>query len=192
MKRLLTATAAMLAIVLASTPTVVSAQGMAAGEHRNGGLGFHNVEAPIGLRWWFAGQKVGMDLGLGFRSNPAPSYSDESLTGWTLEAGVPLVLHSWSRAHVLFRPGILYDSQQFEATSPPTAFDTQDGTRFVVTAEIEAEVFLVDNVSVSASHGLGFSSYDPPGGGSSITSVSTFGNNFTNIGFHVYFFGGSH
>ena len=192
MKRLITATATMFAIVLASPPAVVSAQEMSAGEHRNGGLGFHNVEAPIGLRWWFAGQKVGVDLGLGFRSNPAPSYSDESLTGWTLEAGVPLVLHSWSRAHVLFRPGILYDSQQFEATSPPDAFDTQDGTRFVVTAEIEAEVFLVDNVSISASHGLGFSSYDPPGGGSSITSVSTFGNNFTNIGFHVYFFGGSH
>lgn len=191
MKRLITATVVTLAILFASSPATVSAEEMPAGEHSNVGLGFHNVDAPIGLRWWLSGQKIGLDFGLGYRSTPAPSYSGESLTGWTLEAGVPIVIHSWSRAHVIFRPGMLYDSQQFEATDPPAPFDTQDGTTFVVTAEIEGEVFLVDNVSVSASHGIGFSNYDPPGAGDSSTSFSTFGNNFTNIGFHLYFLGGS-
>jgi hypothetical protein len=191
MKRLIMAATATLAILFTSPPAAVHAEEMALGEHRNGGLGFHNIEAPIGVRWWFAGQKVGVDLGLGFASTPAPSYSDEQLTGWTIEVGVPFVIQSWSRAHIIVRPGLLYDSQQFEATSPPTPFDTEDGTTFVVTGEIEAEVFLVDNFSVSASHGIGFASFDPPGGGDSITSFSTFGNNFTNIGFHVYFFGGS-
>lgn len=190
MKRLITAAAATLAILFCSPPAAVFAE-MAPAEHRNGGLGFHNIDAPIGLRWWFSGQKVGLDLGLGLRSTPAPSYSDESLTGWTVEVGVPLVIHSWSRAHVLFRPGLLYDSQQFQSTSPPTDFDTENGTTFIVTGEIEGEVYLVDNFSVSASHGIGFSSFDPPGGGDSITSFSTFGNNFTNIGFHLYFLGGS-
>lgn len=189
MKRLMTAAATMMAILFFSAPAARA--DMALGEHHNGSLGFHNVDAPIGMRWWFAGQKVGLDLGLGLRSEPAPSYSDESLTGYAFEVGVPLVMRSWERAHLLFRPGILYDSQQYESTSPPDAFDTVSGTRFALTAEIEAEVFLVENVSVSASHGIGFTSYDPPGGGSSITSISTFGNNFTNIGFHVYFFGGS-
>lgn len=190
MKRLITVAAATLAILFSSPPAAVHAE-MMSGEHMNGSLGFHNVEAPIGLRWWFSGQKVGLDVGLGFASTPAPSYSDEKLTSWTVEVGVPFVIHSWSRAHVMLRPGILYGSQQFESTSPPTPFDTADGTTFVVTGEVEAEVFLVENVSVSASHGIGFASFDPPGSGDSITSFSTFGNNFTNIGFHVYFFGGS-
>jgi hypothetical protein len=190
MRRLITAVAATLAVLFSAPPATVHAE-MAPGEHLNGGLGFHNVEAPIGVRWWFSGQRVGLDLGLGFESTPAPSYPDEKLTGWTVEVGVPFVIHSWNRAHLMIRPGILYDSQQFEATDPPDPFDTEDGTTLVVMGEIEAEVFLVDNVSVSASHGIGFSSFDPPGGGDSITSFSTFGNNFTNIGFHVYFFGGN-
>ena len=59
-------------------------------------------------------------------------------------------------------------------------------------AEPEAEVFLADNFSVSASNGIGFTNTDPGGAGSSETSFSTFGNNFTNIGFHFYFFGGGH
>ncbi len=190
MRRSITAAATILAVLFFTAPPARA--DMAAGEHSNGSLGFHNSDAPIGMRWWFAGQKVGLDLGLGLRSAPAPSYSDESLTGYAFEVGVPMVMKSWNRAHLLFRPGILYDSQQFEADSPPDAFDTVNGTRFALTAEFEAEMFLVDNVSVSASHGIGFSSIDPPGGGSSITSLSTFGNNFTNIGFHVYFFGGGH
>ena len=190
MNRLITAAAVTLAILVASSPATVSAQETTSAEHRSVGLGFHNVDAPIGLRWWLTGQKIGLDFGLGYRSTPAPSYSDESLTGWTLEAGVPIVIHDWSRAHVILRPGLLYDSQQFESTNPPAAFDTDDATTFVVTAEIEGEVFLVDNVSVSASHGIGFSNYDPPGAGDSRTSFSTFGNNFTNIGFHLYFLGG--
>lgn len=191
MKRIITSVAASLAILFCSAPAAHADQ-MSAGEHFSGSLGFHNSAAPIGTRWWFDGQKVGLDLGVGIRSDQAPSYSNEKLTGWTLEAGVPLVMRSWSRTHLLFRPGIVYESQQYEATNPPTEFDTQDATRLTLSAEIEAEIFLVDNVSMSASHGIRFSSYDPPGGGDSVTSFSTFGNNFTSIGFHVYFFGGSH
>ena len=56
-------------------------------------------------------------------------------------------------------------------------------------AEIEAEIFIVDNVSVSASHGIAFSSFNPPGPGDSESTFSTFGNNFTQVGFHVYFLG---
>jgi len=189
MKRLILAATAALAILIGSPPAAVHAE-MPVGEHLNGGVGFHSIEAPLGIRWWLAGQKVAVDVGFGFASTPAPSYSDESLTEWTIELGVPISITSWSRAHVLFRPGILYDSQQFESTSPPAAFDTEDGTTFVVLAEIEGEVFLIDNVSVSASTGLGFASFDPPGGGDSITTFSTFGNNFTNVGFHLYFLGG--
>ena len=50
--------------------------------------------------------------------------------------------------------------------------------------------FLVDNFRVSAAHGIGYRSFNPAGPGDSQTSFGSLGNNFTNIGFHVYFFGG--
>lgn len=159
-------------------------------DHPAGALGFHSVSAPLGGRWWFAGQKVALDAGLGFASTPAPSY-DEQVTGWTLDFGVPIALKSWEPVRLLFRPGILLESQEVQATSPPDPFATDDETTFVVSAELEAEVFIVKNFSVSASHGIAFSSVDPAGGGESETSFGTTGFNFTNIGFHIYFFGAS-
>jgi hypothetical protein len=188
--------AAMLAIIWAF-PTVASAQTDQTTTtyeddgpvHRNFGVGFHSVDAPLGFRWWFGGQKVGLDVGLGFRSEPAPSY-DEDLTGWALELGVPIVLKSWERVHVLFRPGFFYDSQEVEMSDPPDPFATDDRTEMRLTAELEAEVFIVDNFSVSASHGIGFFTVDPAGGGDSNSSINTLGNNFSHIGFHIYFLGG--
>lgn len=189
MRRLIPVVAATFVVLLGALPAPVQAE-MPPGEHANGGLGFHDLEAPIGLRWWLSGQKVGIDLGLGFRSLPAPSYDDENLTGWSVEVGVPLVIKSWSHMHLMFRPGILYTSQQVEATDPPDPFDTEDATTFDIAAEVEAEVFLIDHVSVSASHGIRYSSVDPAVG-EERSSWNTFGNNFTNIGFHVYFLGGA-
>ncbi|MEO5618363.1 MAG: hypothetical protein ABIS67_11365 [Candidatus Eisenbacteria bacterium] len=164
--------------------------------HFNGGLGFHSVEAPIGVRWWFAGQKVGLDLGLGYGSRPASSdgYPDENLTNYALEVGVPFVFKSWDRVHVMFRPGLLYQSSDYtisDATPPPPEpFKTESATSMTIVGEFEAEVFLANNLSVSASHGIGFTSTDPGGIADSETTFGTFGNNFTNIGFHFYFFGG--
>jgi len=197
MKRLMLMLAMVLA-VLASTAFTSTAHAQHDGgpEHFNGGLGFHSIEAPIGMRWWLAGQKVGIDLGLGFGSRPASGdgYPDENLTNFAVEAGVPIVMKSWDRVHLMFRPGVLYQSEAYtisDATPPPAEpFETENATRMTIVAEIEGEVFLADNMSVSASHGLGFTSVDPGGTASSETSFSTFGNNFTNVGFHVYFFGG--
>jgi hypothetical protein len=185
--------AAMSAAILVTLPPVTARAEMEPGEHRNGALGFHNEAAPIGVRWWTAGQKVGIDLGFGFGSDQAPLYSDEKVSNWAIEAGIPFVLHSWSRAHFIVRPGLVYTSQQVlaaGATGPPVAFDTENATTMSITGELEAEVFLVDNVSISASHGIAFNSFNPAGPGDTISSFTTFGNNFTTIGFHVYLFGG--
>jgi len=170
-------------------PTSVLAQSESLPQHRSGSLGFHNIEAPVGTRWWFGSQRIGIDLGLGLSSTPAPSY-DEDLMGFAVDVGVPIVLKSWDVVHVLFRPGFLYESDEQQTASPPDPFDSDDETSFTVTAEIEAEVFIVDNFSVSASHGIGFLSESPAGGGDSETSFGTLGNNFSHIGFHVYFLGG--
>jgi hypothetical protein len=161
--------------------------------HASIGVGFHDSSAPLGLRWWLAGQKVGIDVGLGFSSTPASIDPDEKVMGWALDLGVPLVVHSWEGAHVLFRPGILYQSQEIgfdgDSTTPGVQFETENQTNLAVQIELEAEVFLRDNVSVSASHGIAFNSFDPGFGADSQSSFGTIGHNFTNIGFHVYFLG---
>jgi hypothetical protein len=166
-----------------------SAGAQTAPVHDNGGLGFHSIDAPLGGRYWLSSQKVGVDFGLGLRSTPAPNY-DESLTGWAIELGVPIVVKSWEKVHVLFRPGFVYDSQEVEMSDPPDPFATDDTETFVLTAELEAEVFIVDNFSVSASHGLGYFNVDPAGTAESDSSWRTLGADFTHIGFHYYFFGG--
>jgi hypothetical protein len=193
MNRLIAALAVAVVAVLGVLPVAALAQTeMPLGEHPNGSLGFHTTEAPLGIRWWFPGQKVALDAGIGFGSRPAPStYPNEKLTNWALDIGVPIVAKSWSKVHLLIRPGVLYTSQQVLASSPPAPFDTNDETSLSVLGELEAEAFLADNFSVSASHGIRYTSFDPAGAGDNVTTFSTIGNNFTNVGFHVYFFGGS-
>jgi hypothetical protein len=157
------------------------------------GVGFHNFEAPLGLRWWLGGQKVAFDFGLGLNSEPAGIDPDEKETRWAIDFGVPIIWHSWESVHVIFRPGLFYESEQVGFDSDPTTagiqYDTDNATTFAVLAELEAEVFLRDNISVSASHGIAYESFSPAFGGESQSSFGTFGNNFTNIGFHVYFLG---
>jgi hypothetical protein len=182
MKKLLIAAAATLLTSLAVPPAVHADAPDA--HHGSIGLGFHNVDAPIGLRWWLGGQKVGIDLGFGYGNEEATP--DDRINHWALDVGVPFVMHSWDRAHILFRPGLLYENQEFVVTTVP--FDTDHATTMAIQAEIEAEIFIVDNVSVSASHGIAFES-DDPGPGDSQSSFTTFGNNFTQVGFHMYFLG---
>jgi hypothetical protein len=191
MKKLLIAAAATLLTSLAVTPAVHAAPPDA--QHGNIGLGFHDSAAPIGVRWWLSGQKVGVDLGFGFASEPATffGYPDEKIGHWAIDAGVPFVIHSWDRAHVILRPGLLYESQEVPVTAFPAPFDTENETTLNILGEIEAEIFIVDNVSVSASHGIAFSSFNPVGPGDTQSTFTTFGNNFTEVGFHVYFLGNS-
>jgi hypothetical protein len=190
MKRLITVIAALFLLISGRTSAQAQGSDHGGADHMHGGVGFHNTSAPIGIRWWFTGQKVALDAGVGFGSDPAPLYADEKVTNWTIDFGVPFVVRSWERVHVLLRPGFNYHSQQVVITSPPTAFNTDDETSFGLSLELEGEVFLADNVSFSASQGIEFNSLNPVGPGDSITSFNTLGRNFTEVGFHVYFLGG--
>jgi hypothetical protein len=177
----------LLAVALSPPP----ARAQAPARHLNGSLGFHHVEAPLGGRWWLSGQRIGLDGGIGFSSVPSTIYSDEKLQSWAFEFGVPIVLRSWDRVHFMVRPGLLWRTEEFVISAPPARFDTDNLSQFDLSGELEVELFLADNVSVSASHGIALSIADPPGPGGSQTSLNTLGNNFTTIGFHIYFFGGS-
>ena len=193
MKRLFLAAACSFALIALFT-TAFAAPPDA--QHARGGVGFHDVSAPLGLRWWLSGEKMGIDVGLGFSSTPSDIDPSEKESGFALDLGVPMIMHSWDAAHVIFRPGLLYQSQALGFDSDPgtpgVQFDTENQTTLTIQAELEAEVYLRDNVSVSASHGIAYSSFDPGFGADSQSSFGTIGHNFTNIGFHVYFLGGHH
>jgi hypothetical protein len=170
-------------VVLALTFSVGTAS---AQDHMKGGLGFHNVEAPLGVRWWLSSGKFAIDAGLGFGENHDPA-TDENLSHWALDIGVPISLKRWDRVDFMFRPGVLYTSQ--EEVTGVAPITTDNTTVLAVNAELEAEVFLADNVSFSAAQGFGIFSTEFAGGGSE-SNWGTTGANFTNIGFHVYLFGG--
>jgi len=155
--------------------------------HPSGALGFHRVEAPIGIRWWLNGQKIALDAGVGFGSTDLGA---ESVSNWAIDLGLPIALKTWDKVHFMVRPGILYESQEEFDPTPPPGFDTKDtGTTLTVLGELEAEVFLAENLSLSASHGIAIENTNPAFGGSSATNWQTIGENFTQVGFHVYLFG---
>lgn len=173
---------------LALLPALALAQDMPPAEHKSIGLGFHESNAPIGVRWWMSGQKVGIDLGLGYdRESAAPLFPDEHLSRFTINGGIPIVVKSWSKVHFLFRPGVSYVTQQVPDTT--ITFNTVNEKTLQITGELEAEVFLAENFSVSASEGIGYESFSPPFGAKKQNALFTLGNNFTTIGFHVYLFG---
>jgi hypothetical protein len=157
--------------------------------HKSGSIGFHQAAAPLGVRWWLAGQKVAIDLGVGFSSDPSLAYGDKHLKSFAISGGVPICVQSWSRMHVLFRPGVLYQSQQFDASAgPPAPFTTESEKTLTISGEIEAEAYLLENFSVSASTGVAYESFDPGFGGAKEKSFRTVGGNFTTVGFHAYLF----
>jgi len=176
MKRLI----ALVALVL-----VVDAGVAAAQEHYKGALGFHTSDAPLGVRWWLS-NKFAFDAGVGFGSqefSTGPS-TTVSVSNFTVDLGLPIMLRSWDKVHFAVRPGIGYHSQEVFGTS-------NNDITLTIAGELEAEVFLADNVSISASHGIAFQNFDPADPTeSSTTDWGTTGANFTSLGFHVYLFGG--
>lgn len=178
-------------LALVALTGVASAQGTAqpvAAEHEQGGVGFHSFQAPLGGRWWL-NQKFAIDVGLGVGSEEVglPAGESTSLSSWALDLGVPITMRKYDRLYVLFRPGILYTSQE-DVTDPGPPVVKDSDTSMALNLEIEAEVFLTDHFSVSASTGLAFVS-NSPAQGESTTDWGTTGSNFTTVGFHVYMFG---
>ena len=151
--------------------------------HDDIAIGFHTTSAPIGLRWWFnENQSMAFDVAIGVTSNDT---GDDSETDFTLDLGLPIVMKSWDRVHLLFRPGFMYESD-----AEVVLGEVERGSNISILAELEGEVFITENFSASASHGFGIFITDPPVPddveSESSTDWGTFGNNITDIGFHLY------
>jgi hypothetical protein len=154
-------------------------------QHAKGGLGFHNVEAPLGVRWWM-NDKVALDAAVGIGSEEDAGL-DESFSHWALDIGVPIRLQSFDKLHFILRPGLLYMSQEV-ATDPGPPVEKDNDKLMMIGAELEAEYFFTEQFSVSAAHGFAIVNNDPALGPST-SDWGTTGSNFTNIGFHIYVFG---
>lgn len=164
--------------------TLLSVATLAPLSHANmTSLGFHSVNAPLGVRSWF-NEKVAGDFGFGYtdtKSETGPGTVED--TGSRIEIGVPIRVMTLEKAHFIVRPGYEWFNDVHKVTG---AADVTT-TGYVLSGELELEYFMTDRVSLSASHGIAYtSSEDDDTPKTKDTTFQTLGNNFTNIGFHVY------
>jgi len=196
LKRTMLATALMLAVAAvpasaASAPTDNSPKdGM-------GGIGFRAPITPlsfalvepqaaptIGIRQWF-NKRIGFDVAVGYYQaeiKPLP----EKFTGYTVDACFPISIKRPSqRVNLILRPGFQWGQlEDVDETPPPI---TIEWDLLGTTLDLEVEWMVADNLSLSASHGVGyFRLRDNGSPKTSRTYVGTTGSNFTELGFHVY------
>ena len=159
-------------------------------------LGFHNSDAPLGGRYWINNQ-VGIDVGLGFKSNEKPD-ADPETQGKTVttfsywfEGGLPFKLYDTDNAHFYAKPSFIFgmlDDRDYGTGTSDAKWTSLD-----LVLSLGAEVFFGEHFSLDATHGVKFNVTSVPDevkqqvGADSFTSFSTFGENLTTIGFHFYF-----
>jgi hypothetical protein len=166
------------------------------------GLGFRSIEAPIGARWWITSM-FGVDAGFGFSSEQATTLDfnttenvTATLLGWTVDVGAPVILKQWTRVHCIARPGFTYHVEDDAETFFLGIGAVGERTAWSAGLDLEVELFLVSNVSLSASYGIVYQretlKLDDDGDGTfdseeDITNVlNSRGGNLTELGIHVY------
>jgi hypothetical protein len=160
-------------------------------------LGFHDSDAPIGVRFWTT-DNVAIDVGAGFKSNSVvvtDPVTDETSTEHTgsfwFETGVPIKLYDADNAHFFARPSVvigILDDRDYGTGTTDAKWSSLD-----LILSLGGELFFGDHFSVEATHGVKLNYTSVPDdvqddvGAESLTSFETFGNNLTTIGFHFYF-----
>lgn len=163
-------------LLLLSAASVLYAGGPKSGTF---GLGWYSSTAPVGGRVWITPQ-VGLDIGLGFADKNAlsgmsgTSVSDSRVH---INVGIPVNVVTTERVNFFIRPGVEYQ------TNSRLVNGEMKGTT-IITADLGAEWFVSDAMSLSVGHGLQFQQFS----GSDdwgITALRAL--SFENLGFHFYF-----
>ncbi len=129
-------------------------------------LGWWNTEVPVGVQIGL-GPKMALNLGLGFNK------PDEGDTGFNVGGALPITLfNADDKASFSFRPGIIFMSK------PSGGIDSA----IEIAADLEARVWLSDNFSILAGHGLHFENVSPAVG-DSFTNIGTHAISATQVGF---------
>jgi hypothetical protein len=189
-------------LVLACLFTIVAVSAHA--QETKGGFGFRSGAAlntgpigfsaspTVGIRHWFTSQ-MGGDIAVGFATVSVDNNgttTDEG-SGFAFDLGLPISLKSWDKVNFIFRPGFAYQSATLKDKTSPTPPNELKANVYAATGELEVEWMLAENVSISAAHGIAYSSSklednDTPTNELKITGFNTIGANFTQLGFHVY------
>jgi hypothetical protein len=143
------------------------------------GLGFDTSQAPIGFRYMFS-PKVGVDVGIGIDVDQVDIGGDtENFTDFSLAAGLPINIHqAGDRVNFNFLPLLLFTSSD-QGDESDTIID--------IFALLEFEAFVTNDLSVSATHGLGVELFSPGDDtDESTTDIFTVGANLTEFGVHYY------
>jgi len=175
MKRAL-ALLSLLAIVLPASAFATDLKGL-------WGPGYFRPEAPVGVRVWMS-EKIAADLGLGFSSGD--DASGESLTDYTIDLGLPIVVASAGDANFFVRPGLTYSSDESDYGG---TIGVDAMTTFALAASLGVEYFFTDRFSAQVAHGVYWASSEPPVG-DSMSQIATEDFGISSVGFH-YYFGGS-
>lgn len=140
------------------------------------GLGWYSLSAPVGGRI-LINNNVGVDLGLG--------YADKNLLGtqndrFHINLGVLFNAVKTGDVNFFIRPGV-------ELQTNARAVGNETKSKIIVTADLGAEWFVTDQLSLSVGHGLQFEQLsdatdDSKWGISALRALS-----FSNVGFHFYF-----
>lgn len=172
MKRILLATSMLL---------ILAVPALHAGTPKAGtfGLGWYSSTAPVGGRVWLT-PEVGLDIGLGFADKNALT----GMTGTTVEdsrvhvnIGIPVNVVTTESVNFFIRPGVEYQTNA-------RMVGTELKAKTIITADLGAEWFVSDRMSLSVGHGLQFEQFS----GSDdwgITALRAL--SFENVGFHFYF-----
>lgn len=147
--------------------------------HPRLGLGFRSTRAPLGVRWWYS-PDAALDANVGFQSTV--DFEGLRLNQYVLQAGFPFALHRWPRLSAELRPGFEYALEQQDA------FQARRVTDHFLQADLklEAEVFVLDRLSISGSFGFGMARRKLGSTGETQTSWALTGANFSDVGFHLY------
>lgn len=138
------------------------------------GLGWYSASAPVGGRMWIT-PSLGIDVGLGF--------ADKNLLGSTndrfhLNLGLPFNVIKTKQVNFFIRPGI-----EFQTNARTVG--TEMKSKMIITADLGAEWFVTEQLSLSVGHGLQF---EQLGGTEDTFGVSALrALSFENVGFHFYF-----
>ena len=180
-------------ISIAALTLILALPALASAKDMSGrfGLGYFTSDAPIGMRYWF-GPKLGVDLGFGFAViDGVPAFpattppSTETAMDFTIEAGLPYVIHSSEQANLFLRAGgVLGITDDRLVIGGGTTDETW--TTFDILFGPGAEVFFGDNFSLEGTHGFLINVVSPPVGDSE-TNFGTVAGSVTEIGFHYYF-----
>lgn len=142
------------------------------------GLGWYDQEAPIGGIIWFS-PKMGLTGGIGFSKFDDGDDNDANDldTQINFTVAVPIVLAGGDDVNFMFRPGILFKTNE-------PGLDSY----FAVRGDLAVELFLTSRASVLAGHGIEFVSQTPLGeNADSQTAIRSRAISATEVGFYYYF-----